>query len=180
MVTVSGGDKFDKAMADLARKIGKPGMVRVGFLESAKYPNGTPVAMVAATQNFGAPARGIPPRPFFSNVVAEKSPEWPAALAGILEGNGGDVDNAMELMGQGIKGQIQQAIIDTNEPPLSPITLMLRKMRGDDPALIVTGSTVGEAARRVAAGESSAGVSTKPLVDTAVMLNAVDYEVGNP
>jgi hypothetical protein len=175
MVTVSGGDKFDKAMADLARKLGKRGSVQVGFLENAKYPDGTSVAMVAATQNYGNGK--IPPRPFFTNMVAAKSPEWPAALAQSLDRHDNDVAAAMNDMGMGIAGQLQQAIIDTNSPALSPITLMLRQMRHENPDLIVTGRTVGEAARRVAAGDSYAGASTKPLVDTNRMLRAVDYMV---
>lgn len=177
MATISGGDKFDAAMRDLAAKLGKPGSVRVGFLETAKYPDGTPVAMVAAIQNFGGGP--IPPRPFFSNMVATEALTWPDKLAAILQANGNDVDAALRAMGEGIKGQLQKAIIDTNSPSLSAITLMLRRMRADNPSLIVTGSVVGEAARRVAAGDSSAGVSTKPLVDSAHMLDSVDYEVSD-
>jgi hypothetical protein len=80
-------------------------------------------------------------------------------------------------MGEGIKGQLQQSIADTDAPALSQITLMLRKMRSEDQSLVVTGKTVGEAARRVAEGESTAGVSTKPLDDTGHMKASVDYEV---
>ena len=54
---------------------------------------------------------------------------------------------------------------------------MLRMMKRDNPTLVVGGATVGEAARRVAAGQRATGVSTKPLVDTAHMLNSIDYEV---
>jgi hypothetical protein len=64
----------------------------------------------------------------------------------------------------------------SRHPPLSPVTLMLRKMFGNSPELI-RGRDVGEAARRVAAGESSDGVSTKPLVWTGHLLNSVEYEV---
>ena len=79
--------------------------------------------------------------------------------------------------GQAIAGQLRQSIVDTNTPPLSPVTLMLRKMQTDNPDLKVGGKTVGEAAQRVAAGESYGGVSTKPLVWTGVLLNSVDYKV---
>lgn len=177
MAEIKGGDALDKKLKELADKLGKGGAVKVGFLENATYPDGTPVAMVAAIQNFGAPSRGIPPRPFFTNMVKTKSPEWGPAMAMALESTQNDAEKALAIVGQGIKGQLQQSIIDTDAPPLSPITLMLRKMQGEDSGLVVTGATVGEAARRVRAGESSGGVSTKPLVWSGHLLDSVDYEV---
>jgi hypothetical protein len=53
---------------------------------------------------------------------------------------------------------------------------MLRKMFGNRPEEI-TGKDVGEAARRVAAGESYGGVSTKPLDWTGHMWSSVKSEV---
>lgn len=120
---ISGGEKLEKRLQEMARNIGKPATLSVGFLEGATYPDGTSVAMVAAIQNFGATARGIPPRPFFSNMVADKSPEWPEALGKILVAKNYDASGSLELMGQGIKGQLQQEIVDTNSPPLSPVTV---------------------------------------------------------
>jgi hypothetical protein len=49
---------------------------------------------------------------------------------------------------------------------------MLRKMFGNDPSRI-TGAAVGEAARRVKAGESTSGVSSKPLVWTGQLLGSI-------
>jgi hypothetical protein len=176
-VEISGGVKFDEWLRKTAAKLGRVGAVRVGFLEDATYPDGTPVAMVAAIQNFGAPARGIPPRDFFSRMVRERSPRWGARFARILAATDYDVDRSLGLMGAGIAGQLRESIVETNSPPLSAITLMLRKMRRDDPDLEVTGATVGEAARRVAAGEDYSGVSNKALVDSGHLLASVDYEV---
>ena len=177
MATLSGGDKLEAYLKDLARKVSTPGTLNVGFLEGATYPDGTPVATIAAIHNFGAPGRGIPPRPFFSKMIAEKSDRWGDQLARILEANDYDVGKSLNLMGEGIAGQLRQAIVDMNDPALSAITLMLREMRHQDPDLIVTGATVGEAARRVAAGDDYSGASTKPLVDSGHMLNSVGYEV---
>lgn len=123
MAGLSGGDKLKAALAELARRIDRAGTLRVGFLEGATYEDGTPVAMIAAIQNFGAPAQGIPPRPFFSNMIREKSPRWAEQLAELLKRNHNDVDVALEQMGAGIKGQLQQSIVDTNAPPLKPATI---------------------------------------------------------
>lgn len=177
MATISGGDKLKAALGQIAKNLSTGGTLRVGFLENATYPDGTSVAMVAAIQEFGAPKAGIPPRPFFRNMIAEKSPEWPAAVGEALKDSDYDGEKALELTGQGISGQLRQSIADTSTPPLSPVTLMLRKMKAENPDLQVTGATVGEAARRIAAGESYGGASTKPLVESGHLLNSVDYEV---
>ena len=175
MVVISGGARLEAHLAQLAKKLNHKQILRVGFLEGATYPDGTHVATVAVIQEFGAGP--IPPRPFFRTMIAEKSDAWGNQLARLLKKTDYDVQKALSFMGEGIKSQLQASIVATNSPELSAITLMLRHMKHEDPDLVVTGATVGEAARRVAAGESSAGVSTKPLVDTGHMLNSVDYEV---
>lgn len=133
--------------------------------------------MVAAIQNFGAPRAHIPPRPFFTNMVKEKSPEWPKAMGELIKDNDYDANLTLNQMGQGVKQQLEQSIIDTYAPALSPVTVMLRGMRSQDQNLVVTGKTVGEARRRVALGLTNYGASTKPLIDRGEMLAAVDWEV---
>lgn len=177
MVQLSGGQRLESALAEMSAKVSTATSVDVGFLQGATYPDGTPVPMVAAIQEFGAPRAGIPPRPFFRTMIAEKSGEWPEAIAGLLKANDYDAARTLAQTGAAIKGQLQQSIVDLLEPPLSPVTLMLRKMKAEDPDLIVTGATVGEAARRVAAGESADGVSTKPLIESGHMLNSAEYRV---
>ncbi len=97
--------------------------VKVGFLAGATYPNGTSVAAVAAFNEFGVPAHGQPPRPFFRNMIAEKSPTWGEATAAALKASGTDVGKALDLVGQGIKGQLQQSIVDFTDPPLAASTV---------------------------------------------------------
>lgn len=177
MVKISGGDKLEAALAEIAANVTKASSVQIGFLEGATYPDGTSVPMVAAIQEYGAPRAGIPPRPFFRSMIVEKSPEWPKAVGGLLRANDYDSAKTLGQTGEAIKGQLQQSIIDTVSPPLSPVTLMLRKMKGADSSLVVTGRTVAEARSRVAAGESTDGVSTKPLVESGHLVNSVDYAV---
>lgn len=177
MAKVKGGEKVKAELAELARNVTKGAKLQVGFLAGAKYPNGTSVPMVAAIQNYGAPAVGIPPRPYFSNMVADKSPGWGKKLGAILPTVGFDSDKALDLMGEGIEGQLRQSIIDTYSPALSPITVMLRGMKSHDQGLVVTGRTVGEAAARVKAGLTNYGASTKPLEETGYMLLSVDHIV---
>lgn len=176
-VTLSGGDKLEQKLAEIARKVSTGGTLRVGFLENATYPDGTPVAQVAAINNFGAPAKGIPPRPFFNRFIEKGSERWGEQLAAILRNNNFDVEAALNQMGMGMVGQLQQSIIETNEPPLSEVTLLLRSRFSDHAN--ITFADVKKAWEDAAAGETSGlgGTAAKPLVWTGHMLQSVDYEV---
>lgn len=137
MATIKGGEKLAAALAKIARSVDHPATVRVGFLEKAKYPDGKPVAMIAAINEFGAPSRGQPPRPFFRNAIAKHKGEWPGAIAGLLRANDYDVAKALDLTGYAIAGQIRQSIIDLTDPSLAPSTV---RKKGFDKPLIETGT----------------------------------------
>ncbi|CAG4889331.1 hypothetical protein [Paraburkholderia gardini] len=53
MGAFSGGDLLKKRLQEIVAKAGKANTVRVGFLEDATYPDGTPVALIAATNEYG-------------------------------------------------------------------------------------------------------------------------------
>jgi len=136
MATVSGGQKLEAALRDLAEKLSKPATLRVGFLENAKYPDGTPVAMIAAINEYGAPSRGQPPRPFFRRMIDAKQGEWAPAIAALLKANDNDAAKTLEIAGAAIAGQLRQSIIDLLEPALAPSTI---RRKGFDKPLIDTG-----------------------------------------
>ncbi len=148
--------------------------MQVGFLEGATYPNGTPVGLVAYFAEYGTGTE--PPRAFFRPMIAEKSDGWGEEVAQALKNSDFDATEALENVSGTIEGELREYIIKVDSPPLSPITLMLRKMFGNHPEEI-RGRDVGEAARRVAAGEDTGGVSTKPLVWTGHLLNSIDHKV---
>jgi hypothetical protein len=135
MATIRGGEKFEAAMADLARRLGRPATLKVGFLGNATYPDGKPVAMIAAINEYGAPSRGQPPRPFFRRMINAKQGEWPAAIAGVLQAQGNDVEKALNIAGAAIAGQLRQSIVDLVDPPLAPSTIA---RKGFDKPLIDT------------------------------------------
>lgn len=181
-ITISGGDRLQGRLDEIARSLGTAKKVSVGYMAGATYPDEdhTPVAMVAAIQNFGAPGAGIPPRPFFSGMVRDHKGEWPEDLKQALEAQDYDAERALGTMGLLIKEELQESVRETYEPPLSPVTVMLRGMRSvGGPDFRVTGATVGEAAQRVKEGKTNYGASTKPLIDTpaAHLLNSADYTV---
>jgi hypothetical protein len=177
LTKLSGGVKLQEKLAEIAKNIEGKHDLRVGFLEDARYPDeeGTYVAQVAFWLNYGT--KTSPPRPFFTNMVIAKSNGWGKKLERILKSNDYDIELSLALMGEGIGGQLIDAITNLAMPPLSQVTLMLRKMRIGNPNLVVTGATVGEAARRVAAGEDTGAASTKVGVYTGHMLNSIAYQV---
>jgi hypothetical protein len=136
MATVRGGDRFETTLEMMARMMTNASAVHVGFLEEAKYPAGKSVAMIAAIQNFGAPSAGIPPRPFFTDMIKKRSPEWPKAIRDLLVANQYDALRVLQLTGEGITGQLRKQIQDTNAPPLSKATI---RRKGFDKPLIDTG-----------------------------------------
>lgn len=173
MAALKGGEKLERALAELTLKLKTPGTLRVGFLEGATYPKkptadlraaygkrkakgqtgaikGSPgtktVAMIAAIQEFGAPKRGIPPRPFFRNMIAKKSPTWAKGIATQLKITNYDVKRTLMITGEVIAGQLRQSIIETNSPPLAQSTIARKGF-------------------------------SKPLIDTSHMINSVNYEV---
>ncbi|HHK5588574.1 TPA: hypothetical protein ACQUIH_000144 [Neisseria lactamica] len=131
-----GGDKFRKRLAELAAQA-TTGKVRVGIIEQANYngSDGESVAQVAFWNEYGTAT--IPPRPFFRNTIAEHKDEWPKQAAALMEANGGDVRQALELMGEGVKGQIVETIQAFREPPNAAATV---KKKGFDKPLIDTGT----------------------------------------
>ena len=131
--------ELEAKLREIAAKVANPGTLRVGFLEGSTEADGTSVPLIAAVQEFGSPTEGIPARPFFRSMVDAKSPGWGAAVAAILKANDYDATNALEQLGEGIKGQLQQSIIDTNAPPLAPATV---KAKGSAKPLIDTGTMI--------------------------------------
>ena len=143
-------------MAELAKdKVGK-----VGWFESARYEDGTPVAMVAAIHEFGAPGAGIPPRPFMRPTIAAEQDNWRAlakqgAMA-ILKGTH-TTAQVMEGIGLQAAGDIARTISQVMEPPLKPATVAAK--------------------RRKRANKGVTGNLSKPLVDSGLMISTVTNTV---
>ena len=181
----TGGDraKVTAAVRNLGQQEGK-----VGWFESAKYANGAPVAGVAYVQEHGSAARSIPPRPYFRPTVAERKTAW-AKTAGdvsraVLEGHLSP-DASTEALCLAAEGDVRKAISKLTAPALSPLTILARKerqirsrqtkgqMQGG-----LTGKDIGRLAARLDQGpQDVSGVSTKPLVDSGLMLATLSSQV---
>ncbi|MDY8913955.1 hypothetical protein UZS93_14145 [Escherichia coli] len=170
-------ERLRQATAELQRKT-----VKVGWFESAKYEDGTSVAYVASLNELGKNAR-----PFMRPTIADRAQVWKSVgKKGAKQVINGEATAGymFELIGLQASGDIAKTITKITDPPLSPVTLLLRKRKkaGDK----ITGKTVGEAHREVnfvgprRKSDKTldfSGVSTKPLVDTGIMLNTLTYVV---
>lgn len=177
-----------RRLEGIARGLESGKTLKVGFLEGATYPDGTPVAKVAAVNEFGGtidvPAREqtlyfrynertgrigqkfvksakanfaqtvmipahtitVPARPYFRSMIAQNSPEWGKAMIAALEASGYEARTALALLGEQIKGELQQSIISLVSPGNAASTI---REKGFD----------------------------NPLIHTSHMLNSVDYSV---
>lgn len=150
---------------------------RVGWFPSAKYQDGTPVAGVAAVQEFGSGA--TPPRSFFRTTNAEKQPAWKATseklAKAVIQGKLAPAQ-LQEGLCLAAEGDVRAKIGKIFEPPLSTITLLARMHRKKGG--VVTGKTIGALAAKADAGpQRISGISTKPLVDSGFMLATLTSQV---
>ena len=136
MAKIEGGDKLKAYLEKLSKMVNSAASVDVGWPGGDTYPDGTPVAQVAAWNEFGTLRREIDPdggediisirtpaRPFFRNMVSEKSPKWGSAIGALLKKNEFDAAKALGAAGEAIKGQLEQSIVDFTTPGNAPSTI---------------------------------------------------------
>lgn len=125
---LTGAPGLMKKLEELAQRMGG-GSVSVGFLEGATYPDGTSVPAVAFWNEFGKMVRSQEgdyyqlPRPFFRQMIAKESPSWPRKMAKLAKATGYDGPRVLALMGEDIKGGLQESINSLDSPPLAPSTV---------------------------------------------------------
>lgn len=150
-----------RALADLAKKAS----VKVGWLGGANYDDGTPIAGVAAVQEFGYTPKNIPPRPFMRTTIAEQEEAWKRVAAKFAKriGSGGEMADLMEGLGGVAAGDIRKKIAEITQPRLKPATIANRLRRYTSPGK-------GKAA-------PVEGIE-KPLIDSGWMMNTLTHKVG--
>jgi len=119
--TKAGGPASPQALRELmlrkAEKLSRGKQLRVGFLEGATAGRkGASAAQVAFINEFGAPAAGIPPRPFFRVMIRLNQKGWARIMAAGLKKDG-DPATAMALLGEKIRSQLQRSIGGWSSPP---------------------------------------------------------------
>jgi hypothetical protein len=135
MATLRGGEKLEEKLGELAKGLSKAATLRVGWPVSTAYEDGTQVGLIAAINEFGAPSRGQPPRPFMRIAIQDNSPHWPGQVASLLAASNYDATATLNLMGAEVVGQVQDSIDALMDPPLAASTIA---KKGHDKPLIET------------------------------------------
>ena len=121
--------------------------VRVGVLENATYPDGTPVAMVAFWNEYGT--RTSPVRAFFRTTVSEQKKNWVLSVQNLMKIHN-DPKKVMGLIGVHMQEQIVQSINTWSDPPNSAYTIA---KKGFDKPLVETGLLMRSIKSEVGEGE---------------------------
>ena len=121
--------------------------VRVGVLENATYPDGTPVAMVAFWNEYGT--RTSPVRAFFRTTVSEQKKNWVLSVQNLMKMHN-DPKQVMGLIGIHMQEQIVQSINTWSDPPNSAYTIA---KKGFDKPLVETGLLMRSIKSEVGDGE---------------------------
>lgn len=134
---------------------------KVGWFSSSVYPNGTPVAHVAAIHEFGYPPKNIPPRLGFREMARAKSKSWQAVATKVgkrIVSGKMTMYDALDLIGGVAEGDLRKQISEVTSPPLAEATIEARR-------------------KRSASGEARTATGAKPLVDTGYMLATATHLV---
>lgn len=187
MAGFSGGEEIRRKLLEVAKRLGKGDLLKVGFLEGATYPDGTPVAQIAAVQEFGGEI-DVPARTQDLNFKQKKN---------------GEVGNRFVKKS---KADFVQTVTIPAHKIVIPARPFFRKMiwaqskgwgalvstalkSNDydlDKAMAATGEIIkGQLQTSIrqltspalARSTVRAKGSEKPLIETGHMLNTVDYEV---
>ena len=121
--------------------------VRVGVLENATYPDGTPVAMVAFWNEYGT--KRSPVRAFFRTTVSEQKKNWVLSVQNLMKMHN-DPKQVMGLIGVHMQEQIVQSINTWSDPPNSAYTIA---KKGSSKPLIETGVLMRSIKSEVGEGE---------------------------
>ena len=121
--------------------------VRVGVLENATYPDGTPVAMVAFWNEYGT--RTSPVRAFFRTTVSENKKNWVLSVQNLMKMHN-DPKQVMGLIGVHMQEQIVQSINTWSDPPNSAYTIA---KKGFDKPLVERGIMMRSIKSEVGDGE---------------------------
>jgi hypothetical protein len=140
---------MEQAIEDMAKM-----SANVGYFESARYPDGTSIAYIAAIQEYGAASQGIPPRATMRPTMDQQGPRWKKIFGqGMTRVMRGQIfaREVFDAVGLAAAGDVRKAISEFSDPPLKKATLQARQ-------------------RRARGGKSYRYLSVKPLVDTGAML----------
>ena len=143
-ITSKGGERIKAILSKAEQGKGRVSRIKVGYMGSDKYPDGTPLVSVAVGQNFGEPGRGIPERPFFSQAAHIMRQDLPGLLVRTIDPKTLTVaEGEARVIGAWAIGIIQERALALKLPPNAASTLA--EKQGNNPLVdtgkLATGAT---------------------------------------
>jgi len=174
IVKTQSGINLENAVKKLQDKVAK-----VGWFAKSKYDdkNHTPVAHVAAINEYGSPSNNIPARPFIRPTIAKQQKKWiEIATIGAkkIVKDESTVSDILELLGQKAQGDISKAITEVFSPPLKPSTIRARINRYANDIELAKST---RKRRRKQLQKFVPAALYKPLIDTGLMLASITHTV---
>lgn len=151
---------------------------KVGWFETTKYDDNTPVASVAAQNEFGSPSKHIPSRSFMRTSREEHAKEWESAFEQAIKRM--DARTAIELVCMKAQGDIRKKITDIWEPPLSTVTIQNRWYKTQAGRKYLKEKTEFIEGKRKTEPKMNAQITDsfkKPLIDTGFMIASLTHKV---
>lgn len=131
---IIGLKEVERALRDKLATFDTKKVLNVGFFDTAKYPNGQGVPLVAFWQEYGTIS--IPKRPFMRNAVLKGKVQWCEAFKHFARGKNADIDLIFNKVGEVVRGDVVKSITATTTPPNAPATIA---QKGSSHPLIDTG-----------------------------------------
>ncbi|HBW3346586.1 hypothetical protein [Klebsiella pneumoniae] len=189
MSAFSGGEGIEKKLHEIAKKLGKGDLLKVGLLEGATYPDGTPVALVAATQEFGGEIEvpeheqdiyfkqnknGTIGKKFVKKEKANFSQTVTVPAHKVVIPPRPFFRKMVWEKSKGWGALVNKSLRNTNYDVEKAMSAVGEEIRGQ-----LQNSIRQLTAPPLAASTVRDKGFSKPLIDTGHMLNSVDYEVGD-
>lgn len=152
---VVGGKKLKLALESIEKKITNSGVLRMGFLEGATYPQRTNARFLKAVGSKAAPTvqpalsiaqvafwneygtTRAPARPAFRTTIQKQAPMWGHKLGQALIATNYDGQKALALLGQSMRDDLESEITQWSTPGNAPLTI---KIKGFDDPLVDSGT----------------------------------------
>ena len=109
-------------------------VLTVGFFDET-YPDGTRIGKIATIQEYGAPEKNIPPRPFMSTTVMKNRVKWQGILQDIIPQEM-DVKRCLNILGDVVSNDVSEEIDAWEIPANAPATI---EKKGFNDPLVDTG-----------------------------------------
>lgn len=125
-----------RGLDELVKRVQEMGKMHaeVGWQDTAKYPDGTPVALVAQTQEYLVTPDGV--RSFVRPTISSEKGNWSRQMGIGVKAVANGIREPLQVftaIGELAAGDVRMTITQISSPPLAESTKKARSARGLEP-----------------------------------------------